>query len=141
MLVTPEIDALLDGRLALGEFPDWEAERLIARFSAGWLVTVSRRRTRQRPDLERLDGFDEIWALCPRKPRPGWRLFGRFYEPGVLTCLRAWPKDRLIGRYHEAAAAVVNDWCELFGDRPAHSGPQLGDYLGGGLFRDVDQDD
>lgn len=141
VLVTPEIDALLDGHVALGEFPDWEAERLIGKFSAGWLVTVSRQRTQKRPDLERLEGFHEIWALCPRRPRPGWRILGRFYERGVFVGLRAWPKDRLAGRYGEATAEVVDDWEEIFGSQPAHTGKNLIDYVGPGLFQDVDQQD
>jgi hypothetical protein len=64
ILVTPEIAALLDGRALFGAFPSLAAEKLIGRFSAGYLVTVSRKVTRLKPDIERIVGFEEVWALC-----------------------------------------------------------------------------
>jgi hypothetical protein len=140
LLVTPDIDALLDGRVDYGVFPDVATESLIADFSAGWLVTVSRKKTKRKPTLERLDGFDEVWALCPRVPRPGWRLLGRFYEKDVLVLLRAWPKEGLFSAYAAAAAEVIEAWNEMLGGQAPHRGNEVGDYLSG-VLRDVDQQD
>jgi hypothetical protein len=137
VLITPEIDALLDGRAQFGKFPTVECERLIAKFSAGWLVTVSRRINRERPDIERIEGCEEVWALCPRKPRPGWRILGRFYEKDVFIGLRAWDKHDLHGSYPRAAAEVIEGWNSLFGTQPPHSGVEIGDYLSQ-VFKDVD---
>jgi hypothetical protein len=128
-LVAPDVDAMLDGLLHYGSFPQIEADTLIARFSANWLIRASTRRTNQRPDLERLEGFDEVWALCARRPVPGWRILGRFFDKNVLVLTRAWQKDALVRQYAAASAEVIGDWNELFGDAPPHSSIDLRDYL------------
>lgn len=138
ILVDPRIDALLDGHLDFGSFPQVDCELLIGRFSAGHLVTVSRRFTKAKPDVERLANADEVWALCPRRPPPGWRILGRFAAPGCFIGLRAWDKNRLAAHYVQAAAEVIEDWRELFGQMPPLRSEDLGSYLGG-VFRDVDQ--
>lgn len=138
VLVTPEIDALLDGHPQVGLFPEAAAEVLIGKFTAGYLVTVSRRKNSKRPDVEQLEGFDEIWALCPRKPPPGWRLLGRFESKGVFVALRAWDKTHLAGKYGIAASQVVEDWEELFKSEEPHSADSVEGYLGG-VFIDVDE--
>jgi len=136
--VTPEVDALLDGHVQSGLFPDVAAEKLIGIYCAGQFLTVSRELTKKKPDVEQLVGFDEVWALCPRKPPPGWRLLGRWYEKGVFVALRAWDKNRLAANYPAAAQEVIEDWRQLFGTRAAHSATSIEDYLDG-VFRDVDQ--
>jgi len=128
----------LDGHVLLGVFPDVGAETLIGKFSAGWLVTVSRKITKRRPDVEQIEGYDEVWALCARKPPPGWRVLGRFYEKDVFVALRPWAKRDLFGKYPQAAQEVVDDWAELFGAQHPHRGNALGDYLSG-VFEDVDK--
>lgn len=138
LVVTPEIDELLDGKRLFGVFPDVESERLIAHYSAGWLVTVSRKKTKRKPDLERIEGYDEIWALCPRRPRPGWRLLGRFIAKDTLVLLRAWEKNRLFANYPQAAQEVIDDWKRILGSEEPHRGNEVGDYLSS-RFRDVDQ--
>jgi hypothetical protein len=139
LLVTPQIDALLDGHVLLGVFPTTEAERLIGIYAAGHFVTVSRKVTKQRPDMEQLEGFDEVWAICPRRPPPGWRILGRFYDKGVFVGLRAWDKHHLSQHYPQAAAEVIDDWQDLFGAQAPLRSDDLSDYLGEG-YRDVDQD-
>lgn len=135
--MTPEIDALLDGHVLLGVFPDTASEIIIGKFIAGHIVRVSRKKNHQRPDLEQLEGFDEIWALCPRKPAPGWRLLGRFYQRGVFVALRAWDKSSLARNYATATQEVIEDWKELFGPEKAHRANNVDEYLGG-VFIDVD---
>lgn len=138
LLVTPEIDSLLDGRFRFGVFPATEAEKLNGRFSAGYLVTVSRRLTKQRPDIEQIVGQNEVWALCARKPKPGWRLLGRWQKQDVFVALRAWEKTQLYGKYPQASQEVINDWRGLFDTRGPHRGRDVSDYLSG-VFRDVDE--
>jgi hypothetical protein len=138
ILVTPKLVALLDGQTLFGAFPSLAAEKLIGRFSAGYLVTVSRKVTRLKPDIERIIGFDEVWALCARTPRPGWRILGRFYERDLFVALRAWEKNNLMTKYPQAAREVIDDWQRLFGPKAPHRGGSVSDYLSG-VIRDVDE--
>jgi hypothetical protein len=137
LLVTEEISDLLDGKTRFGEFPSVSAEALIAIFCAGYLLRVSRKTTKKLPDLERLEGHDEVWSLCPRRPKPGWRLLGRFYEKDHLVLLRPWEKHRLAGNYDKAAKEVIADWEKAFGTTSSHRGTEMRDYISG-IFRDVD---
>ena len=136
LLVDPRIDGLLDGHIYKGIFPAVEAEKLIGIFSAGFLLTATRRKTARKPDVEQIEGYDEVWALCPRKPKPGWRILGRFHAQGVLIALRAWDKRSLFNNYAKAAQEVIDDWNDM-GLEPPHTGATVGDYLGG-VVRDAD---
>jgi hypothetical protein len=135
LLVTPHLDATLDGLPVRGQFPSIPAEKLIGIFAAGYRLTVTRRmpRKKERPELEQIVGADEVWALCVRTPPPGWRLLGRWYDKNVFIALRAWDKHRLAGHYEEASAEVIEDWTEEFGAQMPHRGNNLEDYLGGVL--------
>jgi hypothetical protein len=139
LFVTPDINDLLDGRVQLGAFPDVAAETLIGKFIAGQLVTVSRQKTRAKPDIEQIVGAREVWALCPRRPPPGWRILGRWHAQGVFIALRAWEKGKLFANYSTATQQVIDDWRSLLGEEPVHSGTNVEDYVGG-LFGDVDED-
>ncbi|MGE3990979.1 hypothetical protein [Pseudorhodoplanes sp.] len=142
LLVTPEIDAMLDGHTHLGVFPTIEAEILFGVFSAGHLVRLSRKKTKQKPDLEMLDGYDEVWAMCIRKPRPGWRILGRWFDEiegqRVFVALRAWDKNKLFATYPTAAQEVTDDWDELFGGISPKRATELGEYVGG-VYNDLDK--
>jgi hypothetical protein len=134
LLVTPEIDAMLDGFLHKGLFPAVPAEILIGIFSAGQLLVATRRmpRKKEAPDLEQIvNGQDEVWALCIRRPRPGWRLLGRWYERNQFVALRAWDKHRLAGHYAQAVEQVTKDWEAEFGTQQPHRGNELRNYVGG----------
>lgn len=135
LLVNPEIDAMLDGHIHRGNFPALASERLVGIFSAGHLLTVTRRmpRKKERPELEQIVGHDEVWALCVRLPVPGWRLLGRWYDKNVFVALRAWDKHKLAKHYPEAAADVIEEWQHEFGAQPVHRGNVLQDYVGGVL--------
>lgn len=138
LFVTPAIGDLLDGRTQFGMFPQHSTEVLIGRFVAGQLVTVSRKFTKNKPDVEQIVGYDEVWALCPRTPRPGWRILGRFIDQGHFVALRAWDKRHLFGNYGKAASEVIEDWRGLFGDHPPFTAATADEYLGG-VVRDADQ--
>jgi len=106
---------LLDGGGVSLSFPDWEAEKVIGLYGARWLMMVSlsgRPRTGVEPDLERLEGLDEVWALCFRRPRPGWRVFGRFLQRDLFIGLLAYDRVVLNGgpTYSTRAAAVAPQW-------------------------------
>lgn len=138
LLVDPQMDALLDGHILYGLFPQPSSERLIGRFCAGYLVTVSRKKTRTRPDIEQIVGSDQVWALCPREPKPGWRLLGRFCDPGVFVVLRAWDKRALFNNYARAAQEVIEDWEALFGKMRPYEGGDIENYVTG-VFKDADE--
>lgn len=135
--VSESVADLLDGRTEFGQFPAIEAERLIGIFCAGQLLHISQKKNVLRPDLERLEGFDEVWSFCLRRPKPGWRLLGRFYQKDHLILLRGWDKHKLSGNYDKAAAEVIEDWEAIFGSKKAHSGAWYSDYLSGVIY-DVD---
>jgi hypothetical protein len=140
LLVTPQIDALLDGHVLLGLFPDVAAEKLIGIYSAGQLLTVSRAVTKRKPDVEQVVGHNEVWALCARTPRPGWRILGRWYDERIFIALRAWDKNHLFRNYGPAAQEVIGDWHELFGTRAPHSATAIEGYVGG-VYNDVDDEE
>jgi hypothetical protein len=133
-IVTPTIAELLDGRLQYGAFPTVEAETLIGRFVAGHALTFSRQITDRRPDVEQIVGQDEVWALCPRRPPPGWRLLGRWFERDVFIALRAWDKHHLVSKYPQACVQVIDDWNGLFPGIEPHRDRDVGD------FRNVDEE-
>jgi hypothetical protein len=137
ILVTPQIDALLDGHTMYGAFPTHDAEVLVGRFAAGYLL-VSRKKTKLQPQVERLENQDEVWALCIRRPKPGWRILGRFYEANVFVAFRAWDKHQLAGHYNQASQEILDDWRDFFGSREPHRGNSVGDYLCQ-VFKDVDE--
>jgi hypothetical protein len=140
VLVTPEVDALLDGHIAFGLFPSPAAERLIAEFAAGWQMTASRKFTKRKPDVEQIVGYDEVWALCPRRPPPGWRILGRFYEPGTFIGLRAFEKRWLAKNYATACQWMIDEWNEIFRQQPPYRANSTQDYVTG-LCKDVDENE
>ena len=139
LFIRPELADLFNGDPP-SHFPALEWEKLIGAFCAGWSLSVSFKFTKKKPDMERLASFDEIWALCPRKPKPGWRVLGRFMQPGYFVALAAWPKAELFGRYDEAAGAVVSRWREIFGQQEPYRGSVASDYLTG-VCSNVDESD
>jgi hypothetical protein len=131
LYVTEEISGVLDG--GHRSFPHVAADTLITRFLAGQMLTYSgeRRKWGRRgdgPTLERLEGLDEIWTLCFRKPPPGWRLLGRFLEKGVFVGLKLIDKHDLAGNYSSVAGDVINEWERLFNISPLRSA-SVDDYV------------
>jgi hypothetical protein len=139
IFVRHELMAMLDGD-APGHFPAVEWEVAIRTFCVGALLTVSFKRNKLRPDIERLGDYDEVWAICARKPKPGWRLLGRFLQPDCFIGLEALPKGVLANRYDEAAADVTRRWGEIFGSQAPWRGNRPGDYMTGALH-DLDAHD
>jgi hypothetical protein len=143
LLVTPIIADLLSGKDISSGFPDYAADTIVGRYTAGHLVTVSLLGDpdKRKPDLERLENVHEVWALCFRKPRPGWRILGRFVQRDMFVGLRAYDRH-VLGKksnYAKNAKAIPNDWTNLLGDAPVLFAATAGEYLSG-VHRDVDQE-
>lgn len=120
-------------------FPHFQADALIHRFAAEHLMSVSLLGNPDfSPDLERLDGMDEIWVFCFRKPRPGWRLFGRFIQKDHFIGLDLRDRHELGSRssYQFFATNAIAIWDRWIGKPPIRSN-QLHDYLSG-TVRDTD---
>lgn len=136
-----DVSRLLSGDEAIAAmFPSVEAERVLSTFCKGHLVSVSA--TGKRSDLEQLVGLDEAWALCFRKPKPGWRVFGRFIEPNVFVGLRQYDRIDLgsaKGRYGELAQAMIEEWDRILPDVPPLRASAMSGYLNG-VIRNVDED-
>ena len=130
LYVQPDMVDLLNG-IPRGKFPDWECEKIIGRFCTGRLIIVSFKKQDDGVDMKRWEGFDEVWALCPRIPRPGWRVLGRFVQPGCFVALSAWDRHDLHNRFGEAAADVISRWRGIFGQQEPYRGSVAADYLTG----------
>lgn len=108
---------------------------------AGHTMNVSRK-SAPRVHLEKLEKVDEIWALCFRKPAPGWRLFGRFIERDTFVGTELYDRN-VLGKksnYTQLAQAEAGLWNRRFPGLPYLSSPDLADYLTGVYF-DVDAGD
>jgi hypothetical protein len=90
------------------------------------------------PELERLEGLDEAWVMCFRKPRPGWRLLGRFMARDHFVALAAYARDALKTRkrYEQAAQQMIDQWRAMFGAIEPFRGDNPAAYLSG-VVRDV----
>jgi len=147
--VTPEIANLLDGKVTT--FSSCEGDLVVGRFLSGQLVQVSRlakdrkRRQAKLIDVEELEGCGNVWVLCIRVPKPGWRLVGRLIQQGVFIALLAFDKHEEMKKHKDVAtmcrvrsAEVIAIWNSFFGPQPAHSAADLEGFLGG-VCRDVDE--
>lgn len=109
--MTAEIAGLFDGtdrRAGLGQAT---AETLANRYMAGHLVRVTDKLGVE-ADMERLVDLDEAWALCIRRPWPGFRLFGRFIERDAFVATEAWHRSDLgrTANYTAMAQAMIDNW-------------------------------
>lgn len=138
LIVNPFVDDVLSGRQHFGEFPQVEAEILIGVYAAGWLMRVSRQKTDEKPDIEQIVGQDEVWAICPRKPAPGWRILGRFYQKDIFIGLDAVDKHKLARNYEKFSAETIKRWGEIFPQCDPLRGQNISDYLSG-VTKDVDE--
>jgi hypothetical protein len=138
--VLPEVRDVLSGSdLSLG-FPDRAADVLTTNIIAGYFCTVSLSGDPSKePQLERLEGLDEAWAICVRTPPPGWRLFGRFYARSFFVGVRIYDRHVLgIWENYNRLASEALAECErlLPGIEPLRAN-SVSAYLEG-LARDVD---
>jgi hypothetical protein len=140
VFLAADVTQLLSGEASIkAMFPNVEAERVLSTFCKGHLVSVSA--TGKRSDLEQLIGLDEAWALCFRKPKPGWRVLGRFVEPNVFVGLKAYDRIDLgsaKGRYGEMAQAMIDEWGRILPDAPPLRASAMSGYLSG-VIRNVDE--
>lgn len=142
LYVHPDIGRLLDGADPTIGFPSTPADSFVARYSASWLVEVSLSgQPIREADMERLEGLDEVWAVCIRKPRPGWRIFGRFVHRDVFVGLRAYDRNFLGMKehYNAVASQIPAIWDAEVGAISPLSGVTIGDYLSE-VYRDADNE-
>jgi hypothetical protein len=135
----PGIDAALSGTDTSLGLPSIGVAATIGRFIAGHALTVSRLKRPRRwrgPDIdfEQLEGIDEVWVLCFRRPGAGWRLLGRFIERDAFGMFCIKDKRDIGGNYKEAADEVFAAWQAWLGSRQPHKGNDLADYLSGVLI-------
>jgi len=124
-------------------FPDYKADAQTTIFAAGQLVRVSLvgDPQKKKPDLELLTDLDEAWAMCFRKPRPGWRLFGRFVDRNVFIGLCLVDRNQMKGfrAYGQIAQNMIDKWNRDFSSLHPVRSNSLADYLSG-TIRDVYSD-
>jgi hypothetical protein len=140
LLLKPEINDVLDGTDVRTGFPHIEADKVVGRFITGHLLCVTRKSAKD-ADLEQLEDVDDVWALCFRKPRPGYRLLGRFLARDMFVGFRLYDRHTLDGKkvYSARAAEIIDSWKRDFGSLNPLRSKDLSAYLGG-VVRDVDQD-
>lgn len=142
LFVTPEIKHLLSVDDPSNWFPYPQSLKVVGRYVRGHVIGISLQGT-SRADvvLERLKDVDEVWIMCIREPRPGWRIFGRFLQRGVYVGLAAHDAYHMKPKrasYAQAARAMERDWDATFGTIPILRSKNPDDYLVGRYF-DVDQ--
>ena len=111
----------------------------IGRFVAGHVITVSQK---LRPkkwkgpdiDLEQLEGLDEAWVLCYRRPRPGWRLFGRFIEHDALGLFAVKDRRDIGNDYETPARDMIAEWEKWLPSQEPHRGDDLRAYISGSFY-------
>lgn len=141
LFVVPEIEATLQGAGPPG-FPEAEATSVNDRFMVGHVISISRER-RRTAVLKKVEGVDAVWSLSYRKPKPGWRLLGRFLERDVFVGLSLQPRARLgadATAFTVAAQAVVSHWQALFPGLDPESSDAADDMLSP-LYWDLDDDE
>jgi hypothetical protein len=140
--ITQEIRDIFDGTRPSDGFP-LASDLIVGGFISGFVVNVSReRRPRERHekiDLEQIVGEDEIWALCARRPPPGWRFFGRFLDQNTLVLLVPFNKSDEGENYGAACALVQDLWSKIYGARDPHRGTAIGDYISEPYYDTDDQ--
>lgn len=145
ILLPPELRTELRGEKPGSEFPGIGAASLVAEFLLGHTLKVSQKNRRgwkirkgDQPDFERLEGYEEIWVLCLRKPGAGWRISGRVLEPNVLVVLDICDKRDVDKDYKNVVARVTAQWQQFLGDEKPHSGNWIDGYISGSHY-DVDE--
>jgi hypothetical protein len=143
ILCPPEVDERLSGKDPSYGLPASGIAITIGRFIRGHSMGVSRKKRPRRwrgpeVELEQLEGFDEVWVLCYRHPRPGWRLLGRFLSQDTLAVFRVKDKLDIGSDYSAAVGEVISDWNAYFGAKRPLSGTELEVYLSG-AHRNVDK--
>ncbi len=152
VFVTTKISEALDGKDGnVAGFPWTQADVLIGKFCAGQLVKVAltskkdgkfiKRGRYGWPEIERMDGVDEVWILCIRKPQPGWRILGRFLRKNCFIGLElhdAHDLHKPDDAYNNAAQKVIEVWNVVFGQQEPHRGKQIDDYMSG-VWIDVNE--
>ena len=142
LYVTPEIADILDDADPEKGFPSVEATIITDRYMIGHLMVVSfTAKTdppKSWPDLERMENLDEVWVMCFRKPKPGWRLLGRFFAENHFVALRAYDRHELQGNatYEAKAEEMIADWGVLFPGTDPHRANAAEEYVTG-LCHDV----
>jgi len=140
--VPADVDKVLRGESPADGLPPGLVAAVLGRFLAGHSLTVSRKMTKKRKgvDLEQLENLPESWALCVRRPPPGWRLFGRFLECDVLVIFRVYHREDIGAGYQKVAADIRSDWDTYLKDLPWVQSDRLEDYISGSHYN-VDAQD
>lgn len=137
LFVTKEISDLLDGHAKPFGFGPNAATTLVEKYLAGRPFRVGQKilpaktKKSERPEIEKLENLDEVWAFCVRRPGNGWRLFGRFIDPDVCVLLRAHSRDDLGRNYQQIAARTIDDWHRILPNIEPLRARSLETYLSG----------
>lgn len=143
LFVTPEINSILDGQNdKFKHLPLVETETIIGRFCDGHLIAASLKgNSTPKPDFEKLEGLDEVWAICARKPKI-WqiRIFGRFLSKGTFVAFGFNERVTLGLRenYNAKASDIPGLWNEVLGNCVRFEATSVEEYFGG-VWRDVDE--
>jgi hypothetical protein len=140
ILVTANVEVKLQGKDEHCGLSSLGMAEVVGRFIGGHVLTVSRKcaKRRNNVDLEQLEELPETWGLCYRRPRPGWRLFGRFLERDVFVGLRLDDRHDIGSNFAKVAHDIKDDWANTFGKVSPLLGARVEDYISGAYY-DVDQ--
>jgi hypothetical protein len=144
LLCPPTVNVRISGQDPNHGLPAIGIALTIGRFIRGQSLVVSRIRRlskwkKSKIELEQLEGFDEVWILCYRNPRPGWRLLGRFLEQDALAVFRVKDKRDIGSDYSAVVGEVLSDWNDHLGTERPCGGTDLSAYISGAHYN-VDEE-
>lgn len=89
-------------------------------------------------EFEQLEGFEEIWVLCHRRPGAGWRLVGRILEQDIFVVLSIHDKRDIGSDYGPVVAETIEEWNKRLPDVDPCNGPWLSGYLSGAHYDEAE---
>jgi len=128
----PALRDLVTGKITPGSgFPCLEFDLFVGRYSKGYIVSATRDK-RKKSDFKWLQDHHQVWVVALRKPRPGWRIFGRFAGKNRFVAFGVFIRGDLGGfaNYTTEASKIPLEWDATFPGVPPHEASTFQDYLG-----------
>jgi hypothetical protein len=72
---------------------------------------------------------DQVWEFRSREPKPGVRVFGRFFEASAFVALGTELRENIDDNFTKEKERCKREWRKFFTPYPPHQGSSLSDYL------------
>jgi hypothetical protein len=125
VLVSEEVNRVLDGTEAPVDLAIVQAQRVVSRFMLGLYIPVARGMNDKKALLKQMEHVPELWTICLRNQAPGVRIIGRFVEHDFFVGLKAPHRNQLVASFQPA----LDMWNQKLSHVPFVQSPNLDDYL------------